>query len=187
MMEEIRTPAIPQQAIEAFDEEDERAIVQHMSGGGRLDEYVYSFPIEGKPIVGVSWAGASEIARRIGNIEVLPDIKVEQTEDAYYGILRVRDNKSGVTILGTARQDKMMKLRTGEERPNRFAFNLALVKAQRNGILALVSENVKQGLIAEFLKLAKARQVPPARTQATPQTTQTKQPPLGAPPDPWEK
>jgi hypothetical protein len=151
-MSEDRSQALATspQALEAFEKADDLAIVAHMTGGTQLQVYVYSFSMDGKQIVGVSWRGAQEIARLVGNIEVLPDIKVEEREDAYYGLVRVKDLRSNVVFVGAARQEKTIKLRSGEEKPNRFAFVQAINKAERNGILLLVDETIKEQIIEKF-------------------------------------
>jgi len=151
--------ATSQQAIEAFERADEQAIVAHMTGGAQLQAYVYSFPMEGKQIVGVSWKGAQEIARLVGHIEVLPDIKVEERDDAFYGLVRVKDLRSNVVFVGASRQEKMMTLRDGRVKPNRFAFVLAINKAERNGILDLVDESIKQQIIEKFIASGKSRAI----------------------------
>ena len=117
--------------------------------------------MDGKQIVGVSWRGAQEIARLVGNIEVLPDIKVEERDDAFYGLVRVKDLRSNVIFVGAARQEKMIKLRNGEEKPNRFAFVQAINKAERNGILLLVDESLKQQIIEKFIASGKSRTIQP--------------------------
>ncbi len=154
--------ATSQQAIEAFEKADEQAIVAHMTGGAQLQAYVYSFPMEGKQIVGVSWKGAQEIARLVGHIEVLPDIKVEERDDAFYGLVRVKDLRSNVVFVGASRQEKMMTLRDGRVKPNRFAFVLAINKAERNGILDLVDESIKQKIIQGFIDSGRSRAIQPA-------------------------
>ncbi len=54
-----------------------------------------------------------------------------------------------------------MTLRDGRVKPNRFAFVQAINKAERNGILLLVDETIKQEIIEKFIASGKSRAIQP--------------------------
>jgi hypothetical protein len=162
-----------EEALAAFERADTQAILEHLTTGGvGLENFLYTFPMgqaaDKREVIGVSWAGAKEIARLLGNIEVLPDVKVEEREDAFYGVVRVKDLSCNFTVLGVARQPKEKVLRSGEVKPDEHAFVIAINKAQRNGILSLVDEAVKVRLVTEFLSTRRKKEL--GRRPAAPNT-----------------
>ena len=162
---------IPEAALEAFARADEEAIFQHMAGL-ELDHYVYSFPIEGKDIMGIGWTGAREMARIRGHLEVI-DFKADrqtepipdnpkEDEEVYYVGVRVRDNLTGVTFLGVGRQPKWKTLKDGTRKFDRAAFSISINKGQRNAFLYHIPEEAKQATIQRFIEQGKVKKLPPA-------------------------
>ncbi len=148
-------------AAGALERADEDSIVAALGDGRFADEYLYCLHADGKDLVGISTGGAFEMARLLGCVEVLPEVNTDRDEAGYHVVVRVRDNLRQVTLLGAARQPfrKQAPLagrpghETGEtdEKPDSNAWVVAVNKAQRNGILRLVSAEARRRIIGQFL------------------------------------
>jgi prophage antirepressor-like protein len=161
------TGELPEAVVRAIDRAEDDAIVAALTTGRYAEEYLYSFPLEGKEVVGISVPGAFEIARMLGHIEVLPEVKAEKDEEEYHVVVRVRDALRNLTVLGAARQplNKQVKVRdsrgrgTGEysEKPDPHAWSIAVNKAQRNGILHLTPNEARVRIVESFLAAGKGQ------------------------------
>jgi len=104
-----------------------------------IKEMFYKFPLGGKEVTGISWVGTKEIARKYGGIKMgLPS--VTELEDCFVCSIQAEDTKNGVTLVGSNVQSKTMNLRSGEVKPDPFAYIKVVSKAQRNAIRALIPE-----------------------------------------------
>ncbi|MDO8688575.1 MAG: hypothetical protein Q7R39_00935 [Dehalococcoidia bacterium] len=167
---------LPEAAAGAIERADEEAIMAAMGDERHREEYLYRLQVEGKELVGISVAGAFEMARLLGSVEVLPEVKTDRDEAGYHIVVRVRDNLRQVTLLGAARQPLRKQVpvldregrETGEkiDKPDANAWVVALNKAQRNGLLRLVSSETRQRIIEEFL--ARGRRGESNQRQAQP-------------------
>ena len=161
---------LPDAVIAAIERAEDDAIAAALTTGRYAEEYLYWFTVDGKEVLGISTPGAFEIARRLGNIEVLPDARAEKDDAEYHVVVRVRDALRNVIILGAARQPlkRQVKIRdrqgreTGEyiEKPDAHAWTIALSKAQRNGILHLIPNKAKIKIVESFLAAGKGRRLP---------------------------
>lgn len=165
----IRGEDIPQEAIMAIERADESAIIEHLVSPFGMDNFLYSYTIDTKDgkkdIIGIGVDGAAEIACLMGNVEVLTDVKVEEKDDYFYGMVRARDLLRNVTLLGVARQCKYMLdkgNRPIKDRPNEHAFTCAITKGQRNAILAVCSNEVIVRAVDKFAEQKKIKRLPPA-------------------------
>lgn len=131
-----------------MDKRDDEQIISEIQGRV-LDEYVYSFPGHHGEVVGLSWAGVKEVARRMGNISI-EEIKITETEDTYRVLAKAKDTVRGITMYGVSEVSKTMTLRDGRVVPDTFALQKAVSKAQRNAIRALIPETVIKTMIDEF-------------------------------------
>ncbi len=152
---------LPEAIAGALERADEDSIVAALGDGRFSDEYLYCLHADGRDLVGISAGGAFEMARLLGCVEVLPDVKTDRDEAGYQVVVRVRDNLRQVTLLGAARQPLLKRIpaldregrQTGETtgKPDDNAWTVALNKAQRNGILRLVSADARRKIIDQFL------------------------------------
>lgn len=94
-----------------------------------MGEYIYDFVNkEGRRIVGVSWAGAKRLARtHLPGLDV-ELIRVDHAEDWIGVVVKVKTDKG--SALGAAQMPAQ----------NRFAYPIAVNKAQRNAIMNLLDE-----------------------------------------------
>jgi len=169
----IIAPAVGEvsdEAIRAIERYDEEAIVQRLTTGIATEAFIYHYPIKTatgtKEIIGVSTDGADEIARMLGNIEVLPDIRVDKDSDPdyFYVMLRAKDLIRNVTLLGTGRSCKFQLGKGNQpdhDRPNEWAFVSSVSKAQRNAVLRLTPEEVVIKVINTWLQRGRSRQLKP--------------------------
>lgn len=161
---------VSEEVIRAIEKYDDEAIVHRLTTGIASQAYIYSYPIQTKTgtkqIIGISADGASEIALMIGNIEVLPDARVDKDSDPdyIYGMVRAKDVVRNVTLLGVGRQCKY-QIGKGNlpdhDRIDEHAFVKAITKAQRNGILHLTSEEIIIKIINTFDKSGRVAQLKP--------------------------
>jgi hypothetical protein len=111
--------------IERRDEEQMRQELLHEV----LGEYIYDFTNkEGRRIVGVSWAGAKRLAKtHLPGLDV-ELVRVDQTERWIGVVVKVKSEKG--SALGAAQMPAT----------DRFAYPIAINKAQRNAIMNLLDE-----------------------------------------------
>ncbi len=160
---------LPETIAGAIERADEEAIVAALGDERFSEEYLYRLQVEGRELVGISAAGAFEMARLLGSVEVLPEVKTDRDETGCQVVVRVRDNLRQVTLLGAARQPLRKQVpvldregrQTGEtaEKPDLNAWAVAVNKAQRNGILRLVSSEARQRIIQGFLSRGRRREL----------------------------
>ena len=156
-------PALP---YSLFDSEDDAQILSEMQGAV-INKFVYSFPQEGKEVVGLSRAGVEQACRESANkkgevYRIIGDPLV--TEDPDYikviikaGRYKILLDKKGCykgeilldTAIGSKRQSKKMRTRDGKIIDNKFAYEVAISKAQRNAKMALLP----YAFIIEIIKL----------------------------------
>jgi hypothetical protein len=123
-----------------MDSRDEAQIVRELMGE-YIDEYVYSFDAGGKKVVGVSWAGIEEASRQYGGIKVRI-VERNENDEHIECIIEATDSRTGSVRLGIACQAKVEKLRDGKTRPDPFARQKVMAKAQRNAIRALLPQQL---------------------------------------------
>jgi len=161
---------IPEEAMRAIERYDDEAIAQRLVTGIASGVFIYSYPIKTatgtKQIIGISTVGADEIALMLGNIEVLPDVRVDKDSDPdyIYGMVRARDVARNVTLLGVGRHCKY-QIGKGNvpdhDRINEHAFVACISKGQRNAILHLTSEEIIIKAIDTFEKRGKLGRIAP--------------------------
>lgn len=147
----------PSEAYELLDQRDEEQILAEIKGA-IIDQMFYSFKVDGKTVTGISWVGTKEIARRYGGIS-MDFVKMEETDTSYIAIVKATDTRQGTSLLGTAMQTKLMKVR-GVEKPDRFAYTKAVSKAQRNAIRAIIPERFLIEMYEFFKKGIKPKREP---------------------------
>nr|BAL52694.1 hypothetical protein HGMM_F03A04C17 [uncultured prokaryote] len=96
---------------------------------GVIGEYIYDFTTkEGKRMVGISWAGAKRLAQTY-----LPGLDVE--------LVRVDQNDQWIAVVVKAKWEKGSALGAAQMPVTaRFAYTVAINKAQRNAIMNLLDE-----------------------------------------------
>ena len=152
-----------------MDAEDDKQVMASMSGA-RLEDFVYSFPSQGKTVIGISKAGVDELCRQsakkegiIYEDEGITDLKDEG--DYFHvtvkvGVYRVIVLKKEGRFLkiplgthpGSKRQWKKMKLRNGSIVPDPFWYEKAMSKANRNARHDLLPYQFIKGAIKKYLK-----------------------------------
>ena len=161
---------LPEEAYTVLDRLDEKEIARELAG---LVEYgaqelIYSFPMDGRQVTGLSWPGAKALARWMatqGHPLDAVEKDIRDDEETWYADVKIVDKETGLGLWGTSKADKTRTLRSGEVKEDRFSRTIALNKAQRNAILAHVPDK----MIAEFIKQAidegKVRRVSPKEVQ----------------------
>jgi len=187
---------VPAEAVVALERADDASIISHMTTGEAGEAYIYRYNIQTKAgpreIIGISVDGAKEIAQQVKNLETLPDVKIDKDSDSdyCYAMVRVRNLATNVTLLGVGRQCKFVVdsgNRPLHERNDEHWFVKAISKAQRNGILGHVSQEIIVNIIQKFGEQGKSRRVGPptvaTQTQSASrqQVQQSKQAPAQQP------
>lgn len=111
--------------IDRRDEEQMRRELMHEVIG----EYIYDFTTkEGRRVVGISWAGAKRLAQTY-----LPGLDVE--------LVRVDQNGKWIGVVVKVKWEKGSALGAAQmPATERFAYPIAINKAQRNAIMNLLDE-----------------------------------------------
>ncbi len=162
----VKGEEVPQEAVLAIERADEETIVQHLTSDFGADNFIYSYPIKGGHVVGIGVDGAKEIARLLGNIEILPDIRIDKDSDPdyIYAMVRAKDLTRNVTWLGVGRACKYI---VGEnwqptDRVDEYAFVKAVNKGARNAVLALPPQEAIAKIVQGFVEQKKLKKLPPA-------------------------
>jgi len=127
---------------------DEAQILAELQGK-YLDEFVYSFKVGNRKVVGLSWAGVKEIAYRMGGIRV-EDVQIQDKGDFWMVTAKAVDAQRNASRFGVSTQAKVLKTRQGPQE-DQFALQKAVSKAQRNAIRALIPEGFIKLNIDRFL------------------------------------
>ena len=105
-----------------------------------LGEYIYSFSREGRRVVGISWAGAKRLAQKY-----LPGLEVE--------LVRVDTTDQWIAVVVKAKTERGSALGAAQvPASERFAYTIAINKAQRNAIMNLLDEAVIKHALEEYLQ-----------------------------------
>jgi len=145
--------------FELMEHKDEDQILAELQGA-YLDKFVYSFKQGSQEVVGISWAGIKEIAYRIGEIDTVIE-KYEETEDSYVFIVKATHKGVG-SRLGVSQQAKNY----GNGKPDPFALQKALSKAQRNAIRGVIPEATLEQYLNKFRKQDKHTDREPPRYES---------------------
>ena len=154
---------LPEEAYRILDLLDEEMMEMELAGFEPQD-LIYSFKIEGREVTGLSWEGAKALARWMadrGHPMDAVEKDITDDEEAWYADVRVVDKETGLGLWGSSRQPKIKRLRSGEEKPDRFARTIAFNKAQRNGIRAHVPDKWIAQFIKQAIEAGKVRKVSP--------------------------
>lgn len=189
------TGDLPDEAIRYIERADDESIVQRMTTGFGADAFIYHFAIQTntgpKDVVGISSAGSDEMAKMLGNMEALNDIRLDKDSDPdyIYAMVRVKDLIRNVTLIGVGRQCKYVVGKGNapmHDRPDEHAFVKAITKGQRNGILHHVSEDIVLKIINTFKTQGKERRIAPPKleTEETRPAVRTQPPTVTPPPRP---
>ena len=178
------------QMFQLMDRLDEEAILEELSG--RItDQVCYEFECTDKTtatgkrlVAGVSWKGAMEMANSVKNIGADPSVKPvgDIRNGNMFVMVYCKDSLNNVGIWGSSFAPAMRKIWSKEknvyiEVEDNFAFIKAMNKAQRNGILALIQNTLKEEFIQGWrnkgrihrLEAPKSNIVDNNQTVATPQ------------------
>ena len=158
-----------QEEFAIMERADETQIIQELQGH-YLEEFVYSFEVGSRRVVGLSWAGIKECSYRLGGIEV-ESCQIEDKGDGWTVLCKASDKFKGSSRFGVSTQSKTMKLKDGSAVADEFSLQKCVSKAQRNAIRRLIPElfikNFVDRYLAEHGKAPKAvaPAVAPAVTQ----------------------
>ena len=131
---------LPVEVFQEMDRRDENQILAEMRGE-QLQEFVYSIGLEGRTVTNLSYAGVKEAIRRRGHVEIL-DYKVDENEEEYRALVRIRDHENQIDVLGASTAEKAKP----------FAYTLAVNKAERNAFTKLIPAKWIATLIHEWLE-----------------------------------
>lgn len=173
-----------QRSVQVFDpdayhvmqQRDEQLIEDELLRGAGSKAFVYSFPLQGSTVTGVSVIGARQLASEYGgiksrivatvekrgslfifrsfeplNIETRVLHELSDEVDYYECIMQVDDIKSGNAIQVRKKESKLEKKRDGSmfERPHYDV--ICESKAYRNGVLSVLPQSVIQQFKAKHL------------------------------------
>lgn len=163
----IPAKGVPEEAIFALERADEVAIVEQFSTPFAETNLLYSYEIDGKPIIGINVKGGYEVARLLGNLEVM-DIHVQEKEDYFYAAVRARDILRNVTLIGVGRCCKYYvgKGNVPTDRLNEHAYVIAISKGQRNSILAVAPQEAVLKIVQTFIEQKKVQKLSPGTAVA---------------------
>ena len=102
---------------------------------------MYRINLHGREIVYLSYAGIREAVRRRGGVEIM-NFSVEDVEDEFRALVKVRDHVNQIDVVGASTCKKALP----------FAYTIALNKAERNAFRKLVPEKLLALLIGEYQK-----------------------------------
>lgn len=155
---------LPSGLFEDFDRMDEEQIVRELMGGA-VEEYVYSFKQGEAVVTGLSVTGVMAVAQHMGGITCDDPPRWEITDDEYYCEIKATDRKTGLTLWGSATQPRMMRAK-GVDKPDSFARQKALSKAQRNAIRKLIPEPIAVEMLGAFSSGKRPGNLPPVQRRA---------------------
>jgi hypothetical protein len=159
----------PEDVFAVLDAHDEEQIIDEIAGR-TLEVMVYSFPQDGKTVTDLSYAGVLETVRtlnarsatriRVANQPPIVDEIVEDGKTFVRVQVYAEDQAIGGGQWGLATEPKHMtyRVKSGPERGttktkwDKFAAAKALSKAQRNAMGRLIPLQLRQMVIALFLK-----------------------------------
>lgn len=182
----IQSPISPSTAIVVASEFADDAIIEAEMMGNILPYFIYTFPQDGKDVVGLTVKGVNEVVRRLGKdaksgskIHMNPAymIKEEVERDGIKGIevtVFAEDLISGNSAWGVKFEPyKKTKKdwKTGKETTytNTFATEKALSKAERNAKRKLIPEVLATKMIEKLMKEDpnSVQKIEPPKTQMT--------------------
>lgn len=140
-----------------FDRLDDNMIVQELQGYIGEFPLCYSFQMQGKPVYGINYEGAIELAKICKGIMTDPRTPptVIQESDKYLRMgAFVMDVVNKVGVWGVCSQSKFCGGHFDDK-----AFVKGASKCQRNGFLKLIPKKVKVSAIAEWIKSGKVQEV----------------------------
>lgn len=127
--------------FEIMERMDEDQIVAELQGEA-LKEMVYKAK-DGKVVL--SWAGIKQLAYQQGGIEINM-VEMKEDDQKFTIIVKATDSIKKSSMLGVSTQEK-----TAFGKPDQFALQKAMSKAQRNAIRGLLPEILVQKSIETFL------------------------------------
>lgn len=133
-----------QEAFALMEKRDEQQIMKQLQGE-LVDEFFYSFHQGAREVVGLSWVGVKECARRMGHIKI-DLVSITEKEDEYQIVVKATDTLNSLEALGVSTQAKYLKPLTKDP----FSLQKAMSKAQRNAIRGLIPEKFLATMLKKF-------------------------------------
>jgi len=153
------------EVYEIMERKDEQQIIAELQGR-YLEEFVYEFTQDGKPVTGLSWLGVQEASRSIGGIDIEIVERKEGEEKAgdlewkwIEFVVKANDINTGSSRLGVKRQYNKGRRRDGKIYDIPFYTEIALSKAQRNAIRALLPQTLIKAWIQMHRKGATKKDI----------------------------
>lgn len=175
-------------AWHVMDQRDNALISDELIYGAGSSKFVYNFEIKGQPVTGISVVGARHLAayyggikhRMVGSIHKIGSLftftsypsegvpmqvqcnvihDLAEEPDFYGAIVEVMDIKTGNTLMTEVRENRFEKTRTGTSYERPHYSTIAQSKAYRNGVLALVRQDIQIEWKLKQLALAKSEQI----------------------------
>lgn len=157
------------------DELESAAIIESLAGNVS-PTWIYQFPQGGSTVTGLSAVGVDQAARYMatkGEVLRIIDCHIEHEDDrearffAVAGRYAVSGDGRQVlldTAPGAKRQPKYIRLKAGGEQFNESWYEIGVTKATRNAKAKLLSDEVRQYIIAEATKRPGATRAVKAET-----------------------
>jgi hypothetical protein len=161
---------------------DSALIADEVLNGAGSSKFVYQFEIQGKPTAGISVVGARHLASAYGGIkhrilasvqkigslftftsypqpgmpmnvhcQVIPEL--EDEDDFYSAIVEITDIKTGNSIQAEKRESRYEVKRNGSRYEKPHYATIAQSKAYRNGVLAIIPQDVQMTFKLKMLGL----------------------------------
>jgi len=141
---EVSVSSLPVEVYKAMEKKDEEAILDELKGE-LLDNFVYTITVwdrktgMSRNVTSLSYAGVKEAIRWYRNIEII-EHKETITEEEYLAVVRVKDLKRNIEVLGASSCKKDVP----------FAWVLAVNKAERNAFRKLLPEELMAQVIKHY-------------------------------------
>lgn len=119
-------------------------IVEAVGIRGQKEDYIYEFKQNGVTVSDLKINTVRDIANRFGFVVV--DMKYEETPEAWIVTATAKNPETGATAMGVVHELK----ETERGNYNRYAFNNAIAKAQRDALRRLIPTAVVTSILKHF-------------------------------------
>lgn len=121
------------------------SIVQACGLYGEKSDYIYEFEQNGSKVSDLNIDCIRDIASRMGLI--VEETTYTETDTDWIAETKASDPKTGAVSIGIAKEAKYYN---GNHRENRYAFNNAISKSQRDALKRLIPSSVQNAVLRHF-------------------------------------
>jgi hypothetical protein len=148
------TPVVPeivgQMPYSLMERKDEDQILEELKGNV-IKEYIYDFDQNGRRVTGLSYAGVTHVALRMGHIHTGEPI-IQEMNGGFIAKTQATDMKRNLSMWGVAFQSKTLQFRDGGKIEDQFAITKVVAKSTRNALRKLFDEKIVIEMINQYRK-----------------------------------